>query len=164
MGDEPWVAGMRDEQSLESSGETREREPSRRDAVAMGATYGVLAILGFLVGVYGVFYYSLSLGVVPVGALVAVVVNFVMCRAASRSMRTRLAAMLPAAGWLIAVVLLSAERTEGDVLITNSTAGYILLVGGIIAAAVPVAMSLVSGARTDGPGGPGSHSDVGTRG
>lgn len=118
-------------------------EPSRSEAAVTGAAYGTLLVLGALVGVYGAFYYSLSVWGVPLGAIVAVVLNFVMCRAAGRMMRTRLSAVLPAVGWLVAVLLLSAKRSEGDLLITNTVGGYILLFGGSLAAAIAVTMSVV---------------------
>lgn len=118
-------------------------QPGRGAAAVTGAAYGMLLLLGFTVGVYGAFYYSLSVWSVPVGALVAVAVIFIVCRAAGRLLRTRPAALLPAVGWLVAVVLLSAQRPEGDLLITSSTAGYVLLFGGAVAAAVAVTMSFL---------------------
>lgn len=120
-----------------------DRLPGRDDAAVTGAAYAMLLLLGFLVGVYGAFYHSLAAWGVPLGAIVAVAVNFVLCRGAGRMMGTRPSALLPAAGWLIAVMLLSSKRSGGDVLITDSLAGYTLLFGGTVAAAIAVAMTFV---------------------
>lgn len=130
------------ETSAEPQGGTR-TTPGRDEAAVTGAAYAMLFMLGFLVGVYGAFYHSLSAWGVPLGAIIAVAVNFVVCRGAGWMMGTRPSALLPAASWLIAVMLLSSKRSGGDVLITSSSAGYILLFGGTVAAAVAVAMSFV---------------------
>lgn len=131
-----------------------EHEPGAGTAAVAGAAYGVLLVLGVLVGIYGSFYYAMSLAGVPLGALVAVFVNFLMCRAAGRAMRTRLGALLPAIGWLVTVVVFSSERSEGDLLITGTVSGYIFLFGGIIAAAIAVGMSFAypSGPHGERPG------------
>ncbi len=119
----------------------------RSDAVVTGATYGMLLVLGFVVGVYGAFYSSLWVGVVPVGVVAAVVANFVMCRAAGRMLRARLSGLVPAGGWVVAMVLLSSRRPEGDLIITGSRLGYMLLFGGTIAAALGASLSLIDGPR-----------------
>lgn len=113
-----------------------------------GAAYGMLLLLGVAVGVYGAFYYSLSVWNVPVGALLAAAAIFGVCRGAGRFLRTRPAALLPAVGWLLAVVTLSSQRSEGDLVITDSGAGaYVLLFGGAIAAAVGVTMTFLDRSR-----------------
>lgn len=132
-----------DESNDGAEGATGGREPSRSEAAVTGAAYGTLLVLGAVVGVYGVFYYSLSVWSVPFGAIVAIVVNFVLCRGAARMMRTRLSAILPAVGWLAAVLPLTSKRSEGDLLITDTAGGYVLLFGGSLAAAIAVTMSVV---------------------
>ena len=136
------VPGSQPAQDQETSG------PGRVDAILAGGAYGMLLLLGLFVGIYGAFLFSLSVASVPVGAIVAVVVNFVMCRAAGRMMRTRLAALLPAVGWLIAVVVLSSKSGEGDLVVTGTVAGYVFLFGGTVAAAIAITMSQIDHVRS----------------
>lgn len=114
---------------------------SRLFAVVTGAVYGVLFVLGIFLGIYGAFFFSVSLWVLPAGAIAGIVVNFVACRVAGLVMRTRMGAALPAAGWLLAVVVLAAKRSEGSLIITGTTAGYVFLFGGTAAAVAAVMMT-----------------------
>lgn len=113
---------------------------SRREAVLGGALYGVLFVLGFGVGVYGAFYHSLSVWVVPVGVIAAIAVTAAMCWAIRRRLGDRLPAAVAAGGWLAAVVLLASERSAGDLVIAGSLSGYLLIIGGAAAVASAIAV------------------------
>lgn len=152
--DETPAAGVTHPAQAGAPGSELPDAETRRSAAIAGAAYGMLLLLGVVVGVYGAVYHaSLSVWRVPVGALVAVAAVFLVCRAAGLLLRTRPAALLPAVGWLVAVVALSSRRPEGDLLITGSAGGYVLLFGGAVAAAVAVTMSFLD--RTRPPSGPG---------
>lgn len=122
----------------------RGREPASSGAYARlsGAAYGALLVLGFVVGVYGAFSYSAvpALGV-PWGAVATIVANFLMCWLAGRGMGGRLGAAAPFAGWIVAAVLLSVQRADGDLVITAAPGGYLFIFGGTAAAAVAVALT-----------------------
>ena len=106
-----------------------------------GAAYGALGVFGFALGVFGSFLFSVSLGPVPVAALGFVVLNLVLMRLAGWAMGTKLGAVIPTVTWLVVVFALSAKRPEGDLVITGTTAGYLFIVGGSIAAMIGVALT-----------------------
>ncbi|MBA9003820.1 DUF6113 family protein [Thermomonospora cellulosilytica] len=113
----------------------------REAAVVAGAAYGVLALLGVLLGVVGSLHYGWSAGTVPVAALALVAVNFAVCRLAGWGMGGKLGAATPWTTWMAVVILASAERSEGDLLIAGDLAGYVFLVGGMVSGGLAVAVT-----------------------
>jgi hypothetical protein len=119
----------------------QEPEPPRSYAGLSGAAYGALLVLGFVLGAYGAFVSSMAAFGVPWGALGVVAANALTCWLAGRAMGGKLGAAAPFGGWIIAVVLLSVQRSEGDFVITGSVGGYLFLFGGTAAAAAAVALT-----------------------
>jgi uncharacterized protein DUF6113 len=129
----------------------KDADPAPRQAAASvpaGPVYVVLALLGVVFGVFGTFHYSWSLGWLPLGSLLLVAANFAVCRLAGRGLGGKLGATVPWAGWMVPVVVLSTGRPEGDVLIAGDLAGYLFIVGGMVAGGI--AIGLTKSARPAG--------------
>ncbi|WP_214327050.1 DUF6113 family protein [Nonomuraea sediminis] len=120
---------------------------SHAEAALKGAAYGMLFVLGLAMGLVGGFTQAFKVGVVPVAAIIWVIVLFCVCLAAGRVMRARLAAALPALGWLLVSMPLSFQLAPGD-LVIEGWSGIIYLYGGM--AAVVVAFYLSPPSRRDG--------------
>ncbi len=80
--------------------------------------------------------------VLSYGVLVALVGNYLLCRAGARAAGTMLGGALPALGWLAMAVYIGAGRGEGDVVIPNSGNGVAFLLVGTLSAAVGIARSV----------------------
>lgn len=104
----------------------------------IGLAYGVLAVLGVLLGVVGSFEFSWEAGSVPIAAIALAAVNLAVFRAAGWAMESRLGAVVPAVLWMIILLLLSSRRPEGDLVVTGTAAGYIYMFGGAAAAVVAI--------------------------
>jgi len=113
--------------------------PTRLDAFVTGGAYGVLAVAGALIGVFGSFYQSGGIGPIPVVAIAFSLLNFGAFRLAGIAMETRLGAVVPSFAWLIVAIFLSSKRPEGDLVINSSMASYVFLIGCSIGAVVAVA-------------------------
>jgi Family of unknown function (DUF6113) len=113
-------------------------EPAPEPAFVVGLAYGVLAVLGVVLGVFGSFEFSWQLGAVPVAAIALSLVNLAVFRAAGWAMESRLGAVVPAVLWVIILVVLSSRRPEGDLVVTGTTAGYTYMFGGAAAALVAI--------------------------
>ena len=107
-------------------------------AVTLGLT-----VLGAVTGTVGAFLqgYSFELGGtgVPVGillALLATLAAFVHARAVTGS---RLGVLGPGIGWVVAVLVLSTRRPEGDLVVPATVPGYVYLLGGAVAVGLVVA-------------------------
>ena len=109
--------------------------------VAAGLLVVVLAVWLALVEV---FWLPLRVsGVpVPVSVVAAVVGNLLLVALAARLTGSRLAAALPAVGWLVVAVGASLRRPEGDLLLTGGgVLGFLslaFLLAGVVAAAFAV--------------------------
>jgi Family of unknown function (DUF6113) len=112
--------------------------PSRLEAFVTGGAYGVLAVAGAAVGLLGSFYQAVGIGPIPALAIAFALLNLGAFRLAGWAMGTRLGAAAPALAWLLVVIFMSSKRPEGDLVISGSTAGYIYLLGGSIAAVLAV--------------------------
>lgn len=109
-------------------------------------SYVVLAVLGMMTGVAG----SLLQGALfPGGLLLALVGGAAVFYGGTLLTGTRLGAVVPAAGWLVTVVLLSSARPEGDFLFTNGIGPYAYLLGGAMAGVMCVTLPQM---RPPGPG------------
>ena len=107
--------------------------------VAGGAAYGLVIVLAVLLALWGTFLVPLRFGgsPVPVSCALALVGNALLGRAGGRLLGG-LGAAGPGLVWLAVVLLLSAPRSEGDVLLPpSSLVGLLfLLVGTVTSAAV----------------------------
>jgi Family of unknown function (DUF6113) len=115
------------------------QEAPHESGLVTGVAYGVLLVLGALLGVVGSFQFSWTLGGFPVAALLLSLVEFAAFRLAGWTMEGKLGVGAMAVPWLIVVVTLSSRRPEGDLVVTGTTAGYIFIFGGSIAAVAAVA-------------------------
>nr|WP_283135548.1 DUF6113 family protein [Rhizohabitans arisaemae] len=92
----------------------------------------MLFMLGVMTGFVGGFQHGWYLGGVPASAVGLVLFLFTVLLWAGWSMRSKLAAFTPAAGWLIVSFLFSTPRGEGDLVIAANLAGYVYLYGGAL--------------------------------
>ena len=97
------------------------------------AAYIALCLLGALLGLLGTFQYSRGPG--PLAAILFDLAILATCVLGSAGMRTALGGVLPAAGWFVVTLLLSAGTAGGSILITDTTAGKWFLFGGAACAA-----------------------------
>jgi hypothetical protein len=118
------------------------------DAFVSGAAYAALGILGGVFGVVGSFAQGWSLGGVPVAAIALVALVFAMAWLSGRGMGGRLGATIPAVVWGVVVFVLSMRRPEGDLVVPATLAGYVFIIGGMVAAVIGV--MLVPPARPPG--------------
>jgi hypothetical protein len=106
--------------------------PDVRPAVTAGG-YIALTLLGMVQGLVGTFQYSRGPGV-----LVAILFDAAIlatCMLGARGMRTALGGLLPAVGWFVVTVVLSANAAGGSVIVTDTAAGKWFLFGGSLCAA-----------------------------
>jgi Family of unknown function (DUF6113) len=106
-----------------------------------GATYGVLFLLGAMQGLIGSFQYSRMAGPVPVAAIVSCALILATCLLGAWAMRSVGGAFAPAAGWIIASLVMSIPVSNGSVIITDSAAGKWYLYGGTVCALAGVGLS-----------------------
>jgi hypothetical protein len=112
--------------------------PARRHILAVAGLYAVLLVFGVLQGLTGAFQFSRSLGPVPVGAVLFVLLIGATCWFCGRATRSAAGALIPAVGWIVASFSMALPNTSGSVVITNSIAGEIYLYGGALCAAIGV--------------------------
>ncbi|GGR68850.1 hypothetical protein GCM10010252_03550 [Streptomyces aureoverticillatus] len=96
--------------------------------VARLAAYAGLFVLGAVVGIAGALAQQ---GWFPGGLLLALVGSAGAFYGGSRATGTRGGAVAPAAGWLAAVMLLTATRPEGDFVFGAGVGSYAFLLGGM---------------------------------
>ncbi len=106
--------------------------------------YAGLVLLGAVVGVIGAFAHDLRLhlgGVpLPVGLVLALVAGVGLSIAGGLVTGTRVGAGMVAVPWVLSALLFSAERPEGDLVISASTVGYAYLFGAALLAATTVTL------------------------
>ncbi|MFD9909679.1 DUF6113 family protein [Streptomyces sp. NPDC059063] len=90
--------------------------------------YVALFLLGAVVGVAGALVQQ---GWFPGGLLLALVGSAGAFYGGSCATGTRAGAIAPAAGWLVAVMLLTATRPEGDFVFGAGLGSYVFLLGGM---------------------------------
>ncbi|GHF15266.1 MULTISPECIES: DUF6113 family protein [Streptomyces] len=108
--------------------------------------YVLLAVLGFAVGVAGSLVQG---GWFPGGLLLALLGIAGLCYGGLKAVGTRIGGGAPGAGWLVAVLMLSATRPEGDFLFGAGIGSYVFLLGGMI-----VAVMCATLPKPPQPGGP----------
>lgn len=114
-------------------------QPRPEPAFLVGLVYGLLAVLGVLLGLIGSFEFAWEFGGVPAAALLLSVANLAVFRAAGWAMESKLGAAVPAVLWMVVLFALSSRRPEGDLVVTGTTAGYVYMFGGAVAAVVAIA-------------------------
>ncbi|WP_433214868.1 hypothetical protein ACQP00_04785 [Dactylosporangium sp. CS-047395] len=145
------------EQPLESAGvvwpEVEAAPPRRRlspeleRAFDIAITVGgliVATLLGIGLAIVEALYSPLRVhGVrVPVSLLMAVVTNPLLGWFAFTTTRSRLAALLPAAGWCVVWILAAGRTSEGDLIITEDNwVGLMTLFAGPLAFAIGIYIS-----------------------
>ncbi|MEW9529181.1 DUF6113 family protein [Microbispora sp. NPDC049125] len=113
--------------------------------VVTGAAYGVLFLLGLVLGVVGGFQHSWYVGPAPLASVAWLVALFAVPYAMGRLMGGKLAALVPALGWLVVSFLLAAPQPAGDLAIAGDTSGYIYLYGGAVAVVAAVGATRSTG-------------------
>ncbi|MEV1023907.1 DUF6113 family protein [Streptomyces sp. NPDC050264] len=99
----------------------------------------LLFVLGVPVGAAGAL---LQGGWFPGGLLLALLGAAGLFHGGARLTRGRSGAVAPAAGWLVAVILLTASRPEGDFLFGAGLGSYLFLLGGMAVAVMCATLGL----------------------
>ncbi|MER6579559.1 DUF6113 family protein [Nonomuraea sp. NPDC001023] len=119
---------------------------SQAESALGGAAYGMLFVLGVVLGVVGGFTHALDQqGGVPWVAIGWVLALFLLPLGAARLMRTKLAAFAVGLGWLLVTMPFTLELNAGDLVISQGAAGYVYLYGGLLALVVAFMCSPSSG-------------------
>ena len=100
-------------------------------AAVRGAAYLSMGLAGALVGVAGALVQGAWF---PGGLLLALLAIAALCYGGARVTGARTGGVAPAAGWLVAVVLLTTARPEGDFLFATGLGSYVYLLGGMLVA------------------------------
>ncbi|CAM5268860.1 hypothetical protein GCM10010329_02070 [Streptomyces spiroverticillatus] len=96
-----------------------------------------LFVLGALTGIAGGL---VSGALMPLGLLLSLLGAGGLFYGGTYALGTRLGAAVPGLGWLLAVLVTTSGRTEGDVLIGGGTGASIFLIGGIVLAVICATM------------------------
>lgn len=120
-------------------------QPLRTPSPGRAAGYAGLFALGAVVGAAGTLVQS---GWFPGGLLLAVAGAAGLFLGGSRAIGSRAGAVAPAAGWMVAVVLLTATRPEGDFFFGAGFGSYLFLLGGMAVAVMCATLS--PGRQPDG--------------
>ena len=110
------------------------------------AGYLGLFVLGAVVGAAGGL---LQAAWFPGGLLLSLGGAAGRCPGGARAVGTRAGAVAPAAGWMVAVILLTASRPEGDFLFAAGVGSYLFLLGGMTVAVM--CATLAQARQPDGP-------------
>jgi len=103
------------------------------------ASYALVLVLALLLAVWGAFLVPLRIGsvAVPIGLLLALAV-VPLGLVGGRLLGRRIGVAGPLVVWLTVAALLSSQRREGDLIITNSSLGLGFLLLGLLGAAFTV--------------------------
>ncbi|KAA0929781.1 DUF6113 family protein [Streptomyces apricus] len=119
-------------------------QPLSMPSPARIAAHLGLFLLGGVVAVAGSLVQS---GWFPGGLLLALAAAAGLFLGGLRATGGRAGAVVPAAGWMIAVVLLTSSRPEGDFLFAAGAGSYLFLLGGMT---VAVMCATLGGGRQPG--------------
>ena len=108
-------------------------QPLRPPSAGRAALYLGLFVLGLVVGAAGALLQGAGF---PGGLLLALAGEAGLCLGGGRATGGRGGAIAPAAGWIIAVILLTATRPEGDFLFGAGAGSYLFLLGGMAVAVI----------------------------
>ncbi|MGV9376807.1 DUF6113 family protein [Nonomuraea sp. NPDC003707] len=107
---------------------------SQAESALGGAAYGMLFVLGVVMGVVGGFTHAVrQMGPVPIAAVVWVLALFAVCLGAGKLMRGKLGAFMAAVGWLLVTMPFTLKLSAGDLVIADGPPGYVYLYGGLTA-------------------------------
>ncbi|MER6672573.1 DUF6113 family protein [Streptomyces sp. NPDC000983] len=106
-------------------------QPLALPSLGRAALYVGLFVLGAVVGAAGALVQSAWF---PLGLLLALAGEVGLCFGGALAARGRAGAVAPAAGWMLAVILLTTSRPEGDFVFASDGGSYIFLLGGMAAA------------------------------
>ncbi|AMW12683.1 hypothetical protein A4E84_26300 [Streptomyces qaidamensis] len=120
-------------------------QPMRPPTAGRAAACLAFFVLGAVVGVAGALVQP---GWFPGGLLLALAGEAGAVLGATRVLRGRAGGVAVAAGWMLAVVLLTASRTEGDFVFAAGSGSYLFLLGGIAVAVI--CATLAPGRQPDG--------------
>ncbi|GAA3375143.1 DUF6113 family protein [Streptomyces sannanensis] len=109
-------------------------------SAARAAAYMVFGVLGVLVGAAGALVQAAWF---PGGLVLALLGAGALFHAGTQLTGTRIGAAAPAAGWLIAVMLLTSSRPEGDFVFGAGIGSYVYLLGGMVVAVICATMPQV---------------------
>lgn len=118
---------------------------AEREAMPLGSRglrvvlYVALAVLGMLVGAAGALVQA---DWFPGGLLLALAASAGVFWGGAKLCRTKVGAVAPGAGWVVAVMLLTASRPEGDFMFAAGIGSYVYLLGGMFAAVMCATIAL----------------------
>lgn len=143
----PWEPAERPQEPAEgprdpAGQEAREftdQGPRESGALVTGAAYGVLFVLGAVFGAVAGLQHSWDVGdfVPPIPVILSVLL-FVILYTAGRLMGTKMGAFVPGMGWMLASLVFSVKRPEGDLVVAANAAGYWYLGCGALALVIAV--------------------------
>ncbi|MFF0519239.1 DUF6113 family protein [Actinomadura nitritigenes] len=122
-----------------AAGDAGGRGEGPLEALVTGAAYAALGLLGGVFGLVGSYAQEWTAGDVPVTSIVLVPLVYAMVRLAGLGMGGKIGAAVPAVVWGAAVIVMSMQRPEGDLVVPGTLAGYVYIVGGMVAAGIAVA-------------------------
>ncbi|MEU9576721.1 DUF6113 family protein [Streptomyces chilikensis] len=108
-------------------------QPLRMPSAGRTAAYAGLFLLGALVGAAGALVQGAFF---PGGLLLALAGAAGTFLGGARLLASRAGAAVPVAGWLVAVVLLTTSRPEGDFVFGAGLRPYLFLLGGMLVAMI----------------------------
>ncbi|MGW2211953.1 DUF6113 family protein [Streptomyces sp. NPDC001781] len=120
-------------------------QPLRRPSSGRMAALLGLALLGAVVGAAGALVQAAWF---PLGLLLALAGAGGLFLGGGYALRARSGAVAPVLGWVIAVILLTASRPEGDFLFGAGGGSYVFLLGGMALAVI--CATLAPGRQPDG--------------
>lgn len=118
------------------------RPPSAGRAVALAGLF----VLGAVVALAGTLVQAAWF---PGGLLLALAGAAGLFLGGAYALRSRAGAVAPVAGWIVAVMLLTAGRPEGDFMFGAGAGSYLFLLGGMAVAVI--CATLGPGRQPDGP-------------
>ncbi|MEU2729997.1 DUF6113 family protein [Streptomyces griseoviridis] len=108
-------------------------QPLRTPSPGRAAAYAGLLVLGAVVGTAGSLVQA---GLFPGGLLLALAGEAGLLLGGARATGGRAGAVAPAVGWMVAVVLLTTNRPEGDFVFAAGGTSYLFLLGGMAVAVI----------------------------
>lgn len=126
---------------------------SQAESALGGAAYGMLFVLGLVIGIVGGFTQAIwhigpvpFVGSIPGSAIGWMLALFGVCLGAGKLMGTRLGVSVTAFGWLLVSMPFSLKLSQGDLVISgNGPAGFVYLYGGMAAVLVAFWLAPSSG-------------------
>jgi hypothetical protein len=121
---------------------------TRPPSPARIAAHAALFVLGAVIGAAGALIQGAWF---PGGLFLAVLGAAGLFLGSGRATGTRAGSVSPAAGWVIAVLLLTASRPEGDFLFGAGIGSYLFLLGGLAVAVICATLPQVHHGRGGSP-------------